>query len=235
MPAAQIPHRTIDVAITKAQRSEVAACLALEAGTTELREAAQEPVLALQHPLHPAEVGRHPGRAELLLASFEFLLKIRDLWPRSAYDLHRRTFVALDVLGQSGDAQSAAPDHLSRIDILCTCEDAKHCGLASAVTSDEPDPRPRVHLQPKIPQHGPASVRFLYGTKADECHTDLPTLTRYVLLTGRMMTPVRNRRITHLEDLRDLSILYQTFDVQGSRTCVALDRNPTAHGVATFA
>jgi hypothetical protein len=49
------------------------------------------------------------------------------------------------------------------------------------------------------------------------------------------MTPVRNRRITHLEDLRDLSILYQTFDVQGSRTRVALDRNPTAHGVATFA
>ena len=49
------------------------------------------------------------------------------------------------------------------------------------------------------------------------------------------MTPVRNRRITHLDDLRDLSILYQTFDVQGGRTRVAIAQDPTSYGVAAFA
>src|SRR5215213_7287743 len=235
LSAAQIPHRTINVAVTKAQRPQVAACLTHKAGSAELSKAAQEPLLTLQHPLHAAQVGRHPGRAKLLLARFEFLLKIRDLWPRRAYDLHRRAFVTLDVLGQRGDAQAPAPDHLPRLDVLRTCEDAKHCALASAVAADEPDPRPRVHLHPQTPQHGPASVELLYGTQPDKGHADLLMLTRRVLLTGRMMTPVRYRRITHLDDLRDLGILYETFDVQGSGTCVVLDQDPTAHSVAAFA
>jgi hypothetical protein len=50
-----------------------------------------------------------------------------------------------------------------------------------------------------------------------------------------MMAPVRNRRVTHLDELRDLSNLYQTFDIKGGRTRVAFARDPTAHGVAAFA
>jgi hypothetical protein len=38
-----------------------------------------------------------------------------------------------------------------------------------------------------------------------------------------------------LEELRDLSILYETFDVQGGRTRVASVQNPTSYGVAVFA
>jgi hypothetical protein len=50
-----------------------------------------------------------------------------------------------------------------------------------------------------------------------------------------MMTPVQYWRITHLDDLRDLSFPYKTFDVQGGRTRVAFDQNPTSNGVAAFA
>jgi hypothetical protein len=184
LPAAQVPHRTIDVAITKTQRPEVAACLAHKAGSAELSEAAQQPVLTLQYPLHAAQIGRHLRRAELFLARFQFRLEIRDLWPRRAYDLHRRACVALDVLGQSSDAQAPAPDHLSSVDVLRACENAKHCRLASAVPADESDSRPRVHPHPKTPQHSPASVELLYGTQPDEGHAVLLTLTRCVLLTG---------------------------------------------------
>src|SRR5215203_574477 len=49
------------------------------------------------------------------------------------------------------------------------------------------------------------------------------------------MTPVQYWRITHLDDLRDLNILYETFDVQGGRTRVAFAQNPTPNGVAAFA
>jgi hypothetical protein len=50
-----------------------------------------------------------------------------------------------------------------------------------------------------------------------------------------MMAPVRNRGVTQLDDLRDLSILYQAFDIKGGRTRVAFAQDPTAHGVAAFA
>jgi hypothetical protein len=50
-----------------------------------------------------------------------------------------------------------------------------------------------------------------------------------------MMTPVQYWRIVHLDDPRDLSILYETFDVQGGRTGVAFAQDPTSHGVAAFA
>ena len=50
-----------------------------------------------------------------------------------------------------------------------------------------------------------------------------------------MMTPVRYWRITQLDDLRDLGILYETFDVQGGRTRVAFAQDPTSYGVTAFA
>jgi hypothetical protein len=51
-----------------------------------------------------------------------------------------------------------------------------------------------------------------------------------------MMTPVQYWRIIYLDDLlRDLSILYETFDVQGGRTRVAFAQDPTSHGVSAFA
>jgi hypothetical protein len=51
-----------------------------------------------------------------------------------------------------------------------------------------------------------------------------------------MMAPVQYWRIIYLDDLlRDLSTLYQTFDIKGGRTRVAFAQDPTAHGVAAFA
>jgi hypothetical protein len=50
-----------------------------------------------------------------------------------------------------------------------------------------------------------------------------------------MMTPVQYWRIIHLDDLRDLSILYETFGVQGGRARVAFAQDPTSYGVAAFA
>src|SRR5215208_4971081 len=70
------------------------------------------------------------------------------------------------------------------VNILRACENAKHCGLGSAVAADEPDPRPRLDPYPKTSQHGPASVELIYGTQPDEAHAGLLTLTRCVLLTG---------------------------------------------------
>ena len=49
------------------------------------------------------------------------------------------------------------------------------------------------------------------------------------------MTPLQYWRITHLDDLRDLSILNETFDVQGGRARVAFAQDPTSNGVAAFA
>ena len=64
---------------------------------------------------------------------------------------------------------------------------------------------------------------------------DLLSLTSRRILTRLMMTPVRYWRITRLDDLRDLGILYETFDVQGGRTCVAFAQDPTSYRLAACA
>src|SRR5687767_3816817 len=50
-----------------------------------------------------------------------------------------------------------------------------------------------------------------------------------------MMTPVQHWRITQTDDLRDLSILYETFDEQGGRTRVAVAQDPSSYRLAAFA
>src|SRR4051812_46683524 len=81
----------------------------------------------------------------------------------------------LDVLGQRGNAEAPAADYLSPIYLLRAGEDAEHRGLARAVGADEPDPRPRVHLEVQAPEHGPSTVKLFHGPKPDKGHAALPT------------------------------------------------------------
>jgi hypothetical protein len=106
LPAAQGAHRSLlHVGFAEAEDLETTTHLALEAGSSQFCEAPQELPMALQHPLHPAQVGGHLGRAELRLASVELPLEFRDLRTRRADHLGWCTVVANDVLGKVGRAQ----------------------------------------------------------------------------------------------------------------------------------
>src|SRR5829696_3085571 len=201
LPTAQLSHGTFDIPSTETERPDVATRLTLESWPAELRKTAQEPLLTLQYPLHPAQVARHHRRAELLLAISKLFLELRDLGPGGAHDLHQRAFVTLDVLGQRGNAQTAAPDHGPPVDPLRASEDPEHGGLARAIGADEPDPRPGDDLHVQTREHGPAPVELLYGTQSYEGHAALLRSTRRIRLTRLIMMPLHRRRITHLDDL----------------------------------
>ena len=181
LPAAKVLHRTLGVSITEAEGVQVAADLALEAWSAQFREAVQEALLALQHTLHPAQVGCHLRRAELFTARVQLPLEVQDLRPRGAHYFHGRAFVALDVLGQGGHVEAPAADDLSPVDLLRTGEDTEHRGLASAVRSDQPDPRASVHPEVQAPEHGPSPVKLLYRPQPDEGHAALPFLNAAIL------------------------------------------------------
>jgi hypothetical protein len=173
LPAAQGAHRSLHVGFAEAEDLETTTHLALEAGSSQFCEAPQEPPVALQHPLHPAQVRGHLGRAELRFASVELPLEFRDLRTRRADHLGWCTVVANDVLGKVGRAQPPAPGHLSPIYLLRTSEDAQQSEFARAVAAYEADPRTRSHLHPQAAQQGPSPVEFLDGAELDQGHAAL--------------------------------------------------------------
>ena len=69
----------------------------------QFREAPYQPLLALQHPLHPAQVRGNLGRTELRFAGRELALDLGELGPDRADDLQSRAAFASDLLGQEGD------------------------------------------------------------------------------------------------------------------------------------
>ena len=54
LPTAEVGRGPVQVVLAQSQRSQKPARLALEALPTQLREALQQPPVALQQPLHPA-------------------------------------------------------------------------------------------------------------------------------------------------------------------------------------
>ena len=189
MPAAQVLHRPLDL-ITETEGPKITASLALEAGSAQFREAAQEALLAHEHTLHPAQVRCHLWRAKLLPARVQLSLELQDLRPRRAHHLHQSTFVALDVLGQRGHVQAPAADDLSIVDLFRACENTEHRGLARTVGCDQPDPRPRVHLEVQAPQHGPSPVKLRHGPQPDEGHATLPSPTLLISRHAHDEAPV---------------------------------------------
>jgi hypothetical protein len=136
MPAAQVLHRPLDL-ITETEGPKITASLALEAGSAQFREAAQEALLAHEHTLHPAQVRCHLWRAKLLPARVQ-----------------------------------------------------EHRGLARTVGCDQPDPRPRVHLEVQAPQHGPSPVKLRHGPQPDEGHATLPSPTLLISRHAHDEAPV---------------------------------------------